>query len=51
MIRYFQTPFQKILMQLVNSKDNYIRIIIEMKNIFDVSEKSKLNLLKYKLSN
>jgi len=39
-------PISEDLMQLVNSKDNYIKAIIEMKNIFDVSEKSKLDLLK-----
>ena len=39
-------PISEDLMQLVNSKENYIKAIIEMKNIFDVSEKSKLNLLK-----
>ena len=39
-------PISEDLIQIVNSKDNYIKTIIEMKNIFDVSEKSKLNLLK-----
>ena len=39
-------PISEDLIQIVNSKDNYIKTIIEMKNIFDLSEKSKLNLLK-----
>ena len=39
-------PISEDLMQLVNSKDNYIKAIIEMKNIFDISEQAKLNLLK-----
>ena len=34
------------LIQIVNSKDNYIKTIIEMKNIFDVSEQSKIILKK-----
>ena len=39
-------PNSEDLIKIVNSKENYIKAIIEMKNIFDVSEKSKLNLLK-----